>query len=299
MYTILGATGNVGSKVADILIKKGEKVRLVARSASRLRPLVSRNAQAYAGDITDLEFLSKALAGSKAVLTLLPPNFKADNFMQYAGIIGESIAKAVELAKVTHMVNLSSWGADLAEKTGNVKGLHSLEERLNRIKGINVLHIRSANYMENALMNIDLIKSKGINGSPLRGDFKFPMIATKDIAAVIADRLVKRDFSGAAIQVLLGQRDLSMIEATAIIGKKIGKPELAYVMFPYGETEKNLLAMGFSSEMSGLFIEMTKAINDGRLSATVKRTKANTTPTSFEQFCDEVLVPLYQQKKAA
>ena len=81
--------------------------------------------------------------------------------------------------------------------------------------------------MENLLKNIGLIKSKGIVGSPIRGDLKLPMIATKDIASFAADRLVKRDFCGSSIQLLLGQRDISMIYATCIIGWNIKKPDLS------------------------------------------------------------------------
>jgi uncharacterized protein YbjT (DUF2867 family) len=152
--------------------------------------------------------------------------------------------------------------------------------------------------MENLLMNIYLIKSQGITGSAIRGDLEFPMIATKDVAAVAANRLVKRDFSGSSIQVLLGQRDISMIDATSIIGKKINKPGLAYVMFPYNDAEKGLKSAGLSSDVSRLYVEMSKAINDGRM-AGIARTPQNTTPTSLEQFCDEFFVPIYSLKKAA
>ena len=57
MITVLGATGNVGGKIADILTKKGETVRLISRSADRLRPLVGKNASIFAGDANETEFL--------------------------------------------------------------------------------------------------------------------------------------------------------------------------------------------------------------------------------------------------
>jgi uncharacterized protein YbjT (DUF2867 family) len=298
MITILGATGRVGGKIADILIKKGEKVRLISRSADKLRPIVGPNAQAYAGDAKDTEFLAKAFNDSDAVFTLLPPNISSDKFMTDADAMGQSIARALQLAKVKHVVNLSSLGAELSEGTGPIVGLHRLEERLERIEGLNVLHLRCASFMENLLMNIDLIKSRGINGSAIRGDFKFPMIATRDVATEAANRLMSRNFSGSSIQVLLGQRDLSMIDATWIIGKKINKPGLTYVMFSYDDAEKGLKSAGLSSDVSRLYIEMFKAMNDGRI-AGITRTQQNTTPTSVEQFCDETLVRIYSQKKAA
>jgi uncharacterized protein YbjT (DUF2867 family) len=297
MYTILGATGNVGRKIADILIKKGEKVRLVARSADRLRPFVGKQAVAFAGDAMDTEFLVKAFTGADAVFTLLPSNIGTENVIAYGDKIGESIARALKVAKVKYVVNLSSVGAELPEGTGPIIGLHRQEERLNKIKGLNILHLRAAFFMENQLMNFDLIKSRGIMGSAVRGDIKFSMIATKDVAAFAADRLMKRDFTGSSIRYLLGQRDLSLIEATEIISRKINKPALVYVMFPYDEAEKGLVSAGLSPDMSKRYVEMSKALNDVRIIA--KRTTENTTPTSFEVFCDEVFAPLFSQKKAA
>jgi hypothetical protein len=69
-------------------------------------------------------------------------------------------------------------------------------------------------------------------------------------------------------------------------------------MFSYDDAEKGLRSAGLSSDVSRLYVEMSKAMNGGRI-AGITRTQQNTTPTSFEQFCDETLVPIYSQKKAA
>jgi uncharacterized protein YbjT (DUF2867 family) len=298
MVTIVGATGNVGSKIADILIKKNEPVRLVARTANRLAQLAGNRAIPLAGDANNTEFLLKAFKDVDAVFTLIPPNPNASDFMQYADKIGNSIALALEIAKVKHVVNLSSIGAELSEGTGPVKALHNMEERLNKIKGLNVLHLRASYFMENLLWSIDLIRSKGINGNATRGDLKIPMIATRDIAAYAADRLVRRDFWGSSFQELRGPRGISLIEATEIIGRKIDRPGLSYLMFPYDEAEKGMVAMGLSPDMSHQYIEMNRAFNDGRIKLEASTSQIST-KTSFEEFCDEVFVPFYSQKKAA
>jgi uncharacterized protein YbjT (DUF2867 family) len=298
MITILGATGTVGGKIVDILIKRGEKVRLVARTGERLRRLVNKQAQAFAGDAMDTEFLVKAFKDADAVFTLIPPNFKAGKFLDYADKIGESIARALEITRVNYVVNLSSAGAELPAGTGPIVGLNHMEERLNKIKGLNVQHIRAAFFMENLLWNVDLIRSKGINSETLRGDLKLQMIATRDIAAYAAERLIKRDFNGSSVRYLLGQRDISMIEATEIIGGKISKPALSYIMTPYDDAKKEMIAMGMSPDVSRLFIEMSRAFNEGRIKTDLRNSE-NTTSTSFETFCDEVLVPAFKRVKAA
>lgn len=42
MYAIIGATGNIGSKAAEILLARGEKVRVIGRDAARLRTFVNK-----------------------------------------------------------------------------------------------------------------------------------------------------------------------------------------------------------------------------------------------------------------
>ena len=298
MYTILGATGNIGSKIADIMIKDGENVRLVARTAERLSPFVRRGAKAVAGDALDPEFLTRTFKGAKAVFTLIPPNYQAEDFSAYADAIGESIAKAIGAAGVKHVVNLSSIGAELPEGNGLIRGLHRQEKRLSRIPGLNVIHLRAAYFMENLLWGIDPISNIGVNGSALRGDLKIPMVATKDIAHTAVHYLLTRDFKGSTVHYLLGPRDLTLKEATGIIGRTIGRPDLSYVLFPYEEAEKGLAAEGFSPDVTKHYLEMVKAFNDGTIRSVPRRAEY-TTPTPIEAFCDEVFAPAYHQAKAA
>jgi uncharacterized protein YbjT (DUF2867 family) len=298
MIAILGATGNVGGKIAAMPTAKHEPIRVIARTEDRLKPLVGKNVTAFAGDIGNGEFLVKALEGVDAVFTLIPPNPTAPEFLSYADRIGGSITKAVETAKVKYVVNLSSIGAEQAEATGPITGLRRMEERLNGIRGLQVLHLRAAYFMENLLWNIDLIRSKGIAGSAVRGDVRIPMIATRDIAAYAAERLVKRDYTGSSVRYLLGQRDLTLAEAAGVIGSRISMPGLPYVAFSYDEAEKGMVAMGLSPDMSRTYVEMARAFNEGKIRVP-DRTSENTTPTTIEEFCSEVFVPAFTQKMAA
>ena len=58
MYVVMSATGNIGSKLAHILLDKGEKVRVIGRSSERLTPFIGRGAEAAVGDVSDAEFLT-------------------------------------------------------------------------------------------------------------------------------------------------------------------------------------------------------------------------------------------------
>jgi uncharacterized protein YbjT (DUF2867 family) len=73
MYVILGASGNTGSIVADFLLSKGEKVRVVGRDAGRLQRFVDKGAEAFTADMSDAAALTKAFSGARAAYLLLPP----------------------------------------------------------------------------------------------------------------------------------------------------------------------------------------------------------------------------------
>jgi uncharacterized protein YbjT (DUF2867 family) len=286
MLVITGATGKTGSKLTELLLEKGHKVRVMGRDAGRLKVFTAKGAEAAVGDVADKVFLTKAFMGAEAVFTLIPPNFSVADFRAYQEQIGKNIISAIKDSGVMYVVNLSSQGAHLADGTGPIKGLHDQEVRLNKLEGVNVLHLRPTYFMENLLMNIDMIRKMNIMGSAVRGDVKFAMIATKDIAAYAAERLVKHDFTGKSVVDLLGERDLSLNETAAIIGAKLGKPDLAYAAFPYEDAEKGMVAMGLTPDMSKLYIEMSKALNEGLFAVNISRTKENTTPTAFETFAD-------------
>jgi len=286
MYVIMGATGNIGSKLANILLDKGEKVKVIGRSAERLKPFVDHGAEAAVGDVSEVGFLTDVFKGADAVFALIPPVYTANDFRGYYNEIGANIVKSIQESGVRHVLFLSSLGAHLPEKTGPVKGLFDVEQRLNKLDDVNILHLRPTYFMENLLANIGMIKNTGINGGTIKGDMKFAMIATKDIAPVAADHLLKRDFSGKTVHELLGERDISMEEVTKVFGEKIGKPDLGYVQFSTEDAKKGMMDFGLSDDVSDQMLELEQAINDGILAVNHPRTAKNTTDTSIEEFAD-------------
>jgi uncharacterized protein YbjT (DUF2867 family) len=284
MYAITGATGHVGGGIARILLSEGKNVRAIGRSAERLRPLEEKGAESCVGSLEDEAFLTRAFAGAAAVFAMIAPDLRAENLRAYQNRIGAVTARAIEKAGVKHVMHLSSLGAHLPEGTGPVTGLHDQEERLNKLDGVSVLHLRPTFFFENFLNSIPVIKKMGVNGSALRGDVPFPAIATRDIARVAAERLLALDFGGISVRELLGQRDLTMNEVTNILGKAIGKSDLSYVQFSYEDAEHSMVELGISPDVARSYIELNRAINEGTAVSGAPRSKENTTETSIEEF---------------
>jgi uncharacterized protein YbjT (DUF2867 family) len=299
MYVVTGATGNTGRVITERLLAEGQKIRAIGRNPEHLKPLAAQGAEPFVADVTNAAALTRAFTGADAVYAMIPPNVAAQDVHAYEDSVVAVIAAALEKAGVRHAVTLSSIGADKPDKTGPVVGLHHLEEALNKIDGLNVLHLRAGYFMENTLAQVGIIQTFGMTAGPLRTDLKLPLIATRDIGEVAAAALAKLDFSGHQTRELQGQRSLDMTEATAMIGKAIGKPDLRYAQLPDAQLRPALLQLGMSPNFVDLLLEMSAALNSGYMRPLEKRSPENTTPTSFETFVAEVFVPLYKQKSRA
>jgi uncharacterized protein YbjT (DUF2867 family) len=294
MYVVTGATGNTGSVVAKELLARGQKVRAIGRTLDRLQPLAKLGAEPFAADIADASALVRAFSGAQAIYVMVPPDVHSDDVLAHSERVSDAITSAIEKTRIKYAVTLSSIGADKTEKTGSVAALTRMEQKLRRITGLNVICLRCGYFMENTLGQIGMIQMLGKAGGPLRSNLKLPMVATRDIGAFAADAMLKLNFSGKHTREVLGQRDLGMNEATAIIGKAVGKTDLEYVQLPPERVRPGLMQMSMSGNMADLLLEMSDSLNSGHIGPLEKRSPENTTQTPFETFVAEVFVPAYK-----
>jgi uncharacterized protein YbjT (DUF2867 family) len=299
MYVVTGATGRTGSVVARRLLGKGERVRVIGRGAERLKNLAAEGGEPSRADLSDVAGLTKAFLGAKAVYVMLPPNPSSHDCRAFQNRVTHAITAALRDAGVRHAVTLSSIGADQGDKTGSVAGLHDLEQQLNRIEGLSVLHLRAGYFMENTLAEIANIQTMGKAAGPFRPDLKLPMIATRDIGKAAADALLSLNLDQTEARELQGQRDLSMSEVAQIIGRAIGMPDLRYVQASDEQVRTALLQLGISANMADLILEMSAAWNSGHIRAIEPRSAANSTSTSYETFVAEEFLPRFLAKSAA
>jgi uncharacterized protein YbjT (DUF2867 family) len=298
MYVITGATGNTGGVIAEKLLARREKVRVVGRDAKRLERFTQKGAEAFVADVTNAGALEKAFSGANAVYVLIPPNMSAPDVRAFQERVSDAFATAIKKSGVTHAVVLSSSGADKSDKVGPVVGLHNLEKKLEAIAGLNALFLRAGYFMENLLPQVGVIQSLGSVAGPIRPDLPLAMIATRDIGAAAADTLLKLDFAGKQPRELQGARDVTYLEVARIIGAAIGKPDLAYKQLPAAQLKPALTQMGMSSNMADLLLEMADSLNSGYMKPQEPRSSRNTTPTAVETFIADTFVPAYRGKAA-
>lgn len=291
---ILGATGTVGSKISEILLNEGHELTLIARHTDKLEKYRSLGAEIIAGTITDVETLTGAFKNADGAFVLLPDNVMAENTRAYQRQVTGNLIEAIERSGIKYIVNMSSLGSHMHEGNGIMGGTGEQEVRLNQLKDVNVLHIRSAYFMENFLRTIGLVKNQGINGTAAAGDHAIPMVATRDVAKIAASHLAGLDFSGKSVHAVMGPRDYTYSEFTGIIGKAIGRPDLPYVQVPVGQIKQTFLNNGLSEDFVDNLLEMGTAIKTGFMNYQ-KRDDSTTTPTTAEDFVNEVYLPIYNK----
>ncbi|OWY23692.1 NAD-dependent dehydratase [Sphingobacteriales bacterium UPWRP_1] len=248
MYVITGATGNTGKPIALALLAAGKKVRIITRNAEKAQELAEKGAEIMEGNWSNAETLAQALKGATAAYLMIPPNMQAPDFFAHQKKYADAFVTAIEASGLQYAVTLSSIGAHLPQKAGVVQGLQYMESRLNTIENLNVLHLRASYFMENLLGQIGLIKFAGVMGSPVKGNLKLGMVATKDIAAVATNRLLALDFSGKSVQYVLGSRDVTYNEVAAIAAPVTGKENLPYVEVSYEDFRNTMLQQWGESE---------------------------------------------------
>ncbi len=293
MITVTGATGRTGRAATEALLAKGEKVRVVGRDANKMTAFVKLGAEPFVGNVEDAAAMTKAFNGASAVYLVLPEDISQQDLRAHQERVSDSYAAAITNAHVRFVVNLSSIGAQHAKNTGPIVGLHNQEQKLDRIAGLNVLHIRAAYFMENLFMSIEPLRSTGTLPGGFQADARMPWIATKDIGAYAASRLASLNFSGSSIQELHGQRDISMKEAASIVGNSIGKPNLQYVQVPSTMLGQGLVTTGLPKKTAELLVEMWDGANAGLIVPREARSARNTTPTTLDSFVTEVFAPVY------
>src|SRR4029077_19778736 len=214
------------------------------RDERRLEGLKQQGGEAFVGDVTDANAMARAFSGADAAYLMIPPNIFSPNVRAYTERVNDAFASALEKNDVRYAVVLSSFGADKADKTGPILGLHSLEQKLEAIPGLNVLFLRAGYFMENILPQVGIIQSLGRMAGPVRADLPLPLIATRDIGAAAAELLERRDFQGKQRRELLGARDVSYAQVAKVVGAAIGKPDLTYLQAPAAQIKPALMQMG-------------------------------------------------------
>ncbi len=263
MFVIAGVSGHVGSIAAKDLLSKGKPVKVIVRDATKGAAWSKQGAEVAVGSLDDQAFLTSALKGAQALFTLLPPpEYSAPDFYAAQRKRADGIAAAVKASGVPYVVMLSSIGADLAEGTGPIKGLHYLENAL-RGTGTKLAALRAGAFQENVGQSLGAAKQAGIfpnfMGSP---DYAFPMIATKDIGTLAAELLLVSPPKNETVDLQGPSYSTNQVaeKLGAALGKKLQRVDIP----PAGHVDA-LVKAGVPKPFADAYAEMYAGFGSGKI----------------------------------
>jgi uncharacterized protein YbjT (DUF2867 family) len=290
MIVITTPSGQIGGQVLGNLLDSGEKLRVIARDPAQLPAGVREDLDIVEGSHGDAAVVDQAFAGADAVFWLTPPDPRAASVdAAFAGFTRPA-AEAFKTHRVRRVVGVSALGRGTpwAAQAGYVTGSLAMDDLI-AASGVAYRALTNPSFMDNIARQAASIRDQGLFFSPIAGGRKLPTVATRDIAAAAARLLLDESWDGAGEVPLLGPEDLSFNDMAEIISDVLGK-EVRFRQITFEAYKNRFVSFGMSEAMAQGMTDMAWAKNEG-LDNGVPRTPENSTPTSFRQWCEQVLKP--------
>lgn len=263
-YVLTGGAGNISKLLAEKLLSAGHQVTVIGRHPEHLKALTDKGARAATGSIEDADFLKKAFAGADAAYTMVPPQFVMGGLEAYQQT-GVKYAEAIRAANVKHVVNLSSMGAHLPEGCGPVSGLYRVEQKLNGLRGVDVLHLRPGFFFMNFYSNLPMVKEMNLLGGNYGGSTATMYFSDpEDIAEAAAEELQNLSFKGHTVRYLVSD-ERKTGEVAEALGNAIGKPALPWIEFTDEQAYGGMVQAGVPEEATKKYVEMGAAMRSGKM----------------------------------
>lgn len=262
MFVIVGATGHTGSAAAETLLRRGQPVRVVVRSADKGAAWKAKGADVAVASYEDVPSMAKAFEGARGVYLLVPPNYQAQAWLDEQRRTMDLAAEALAASGKPHVVFLSSVGAQIAEGTGPIRAVRYGEQRLSAVAR-NITILRPCYFMDNWAPGIGLAKTQGVLPTFIEPSAKIPMISTQDIGRIAAEQLLAGG-AGKKVLELAGPEDYGPNQVAALLGELLGKVVTAKLE-PLSSVVPTFTSFGFSTEAARLFEEMYASFAKGTI----------------------------------
>ena len=290
MIVITTPTGLIGHQVLGNVLGSGEPVRVIARDPSRLPAQARERAEVVPGSHGDIGVVDRAFAGADAVFWLVPPDPRAVSVEAAYVDFSRPACDAFKRHEVRRVVGISSLGRGtaVAGHAGLVTASLAMDDLI-ASTGVGYRALTMPSFMDNLLRQVQSIRNQGMFFLPISGDRKLPSCATRDVAATAARLLLDDSWSGQGHVAVLGPEDLSFSDMAQTMSEVLGQP-MRFQQIPAQALKDRLTEAGMSDAMAQGTVDMMVAKDQG-LDNAEPRTPESTTPTSFRQWCEDVLKP--------
>ncbi|MDJ0345708.1 NAD(P)H-binding protein [Streptomyces sp. H10-C2] len=280
--------GVIGHQVLDDILDSAETIGVIARDPSRLSMRVRERIEVVQGAHNDISVVTEAFTGAASVLWLVPPNPHAQNAEDYYLDFGRPACEAIRSQGVKRVIGVSSLGREFGKNAGLLSPAYVMDDLIEST-GVSHRALRMPFFMENMLNQVEAIKSKGMILLANSADRNLSTVATRDIATVAAELLLDDSWSGQSGVPVVGPDDLSPNDMAKVMSEVLERP-VRFQQVPGPDYKTAMMQYGMSEAWAQGLADMAEAQNKGVYDAE-SDTPQSTTPTSFRQWCEEVLRP--------
>jgi uncharacterized protein YbjT (DUF2867 family) len=280
--------GNVGSRIARLLIQAGLRPTLLARHPARLEVATSQHADVVEADLADTAAVARATREADALFWAQPqPDDPGADPVAWYSMLGANAARAVTDNGIGRTVFLSSIGVEMRSGAGEIDGLARTEELLDAT-GATVLHLRCGYFFTNLFGQLDSIR-QGVLPLPMPLDYAQPWLDPRDIGEVAAARLLSAGWSGRQVQAVHGPEDLTLSQAAGIVSDATGRRVRAESISQEA-LRRSLRSAGLGEKMVEGFAGMSAVMREDFVPED-KRSILTTTPTTLAAWAHARLRP--------
>lgn len=254
MYIILGATGHIGSAVAQSLLDQGESVTIITHDAKKKAEWQQKGATVALTDVYDTDPLRAVFQQGKRLFVLNPPAPITTDTAGEERRSVQSILAALRNSGIEKIVAESVYAAQPGDRIGDLGVLYELEQGLIKT-GIPTSIIRAAYYMSNWDMALATAQQTSQVPTLYPPDFTLPMVAPQDLG-VVGARLLQEPIDQTGLHYVEGPARYSSAAVAAAFGKALGKAVKA-VETPRQDWVSRLQQTGFSQPAAESMAAMT------------------------------------------
>ncbi|AHG50253.1 nucleoside-diphosphate sugar epimerase (plasmid) [Rhizobium leguminosarum bv. trifolii CB782] len=291
---VVGATGRIGARLTQNLLAKGHSVKALSRGGPALDALVAKGAEPFFGSFdTGDGKLGRFFEDADAAFLMVKTLWQAEDFHGHYPSVALRLFDALRDSPVKLAVSLTAMGSELSGNTGHFQGFHILDQILNRLRDINLVHLQGGWFMEDLSRWADAIAQHDRIGFTLARDVKAPWVSIQDIADFAAKEFDTPTDQHRSVKQL--GIDYTMTEIAAMIGQAVGRKVDYRFVDPSDREVETVFRERFGTLDRWVYDKNTAAANnDGRVKFHDDRPAL---PTTIEEFVKDSLGPLIEKAR--
>ncbi|WP_327319702.1 NAD(P)H-binding protein [Streptomyces sp. NBC_01235] len=292
MIVVTTPTGQIGREVLARLLDAGHgtpPVRVIVRDPARLLPQTRERVEVVQGSHADPAVLKEACEGADQVFWLVPPTPGADSVEGHFHAFTEALCEAIGTHGVERVVGVSTLGRGIARNAGQLSASLAMDEAI-AATGVHYRALCPPALMENLLRQVAAFRDGDEWSVALTQDRVLRTCATRDIGAAAARLLLDDSWTGSGDVPLVGPDDLTPEGMARVVSEVLDRP-VRVRQISGADLKATALRFGASEAWAQGLADMVAAQNGQGLYGAAQPSTPDTAPTSFRQWCEEVLKP--------